>query len=321
MTLSLLQISTISREESPVFITGVPRSGTTMLYNTMLEHSTFRSQAENSAGISLGVESAAFMRPGNVFFCDRADRYLLENQEIKSQFLTSVERIIPHQKLGNTLHHMMLRRRPILGLREKSYQLGLNHLVLRSYFYHAKLARDVSRILEKTPDHIARVPEIKTTFPKAKFVFIHRHPVDVLSSYRKRLKLSIEKKHDLENLGWLKSSVEHFCRIYRRYTNLAFQEKANDPQNFTIVKYEDLVDNPDEKLREVCSFLGESFEAGMIPTSESPAGRQFSAVAGGKFVRQTKQWSDFLSEEDARLLETGLSEWMERLGYPQYTAA
>jgi Sulfotransferase family len=60
-----------------------------------------------------------------------------------------------------------------------------NHLVLRSYFF-AWQARGCPRLVEKTPTNIRRLPKLARTFPAGRFLYIHRHPVDVFTSYRRR---------------------------------------------------------------------------------------------------------------------------------------
>lgn len=321
MNLTLSKISEISKDESPVFILGVPRSGTTLMYTILLEHSAFKSQAINERKISLTTESKAFSYAHVVYSSENADRYLLQNQKIKNQFLDSIKNIKSYQKLGNFFYKSLLKSNNSNAiLRKVAYIIGLNHIVLRSYFYHAKIARNVTRIIEKTPDHIDRLPEIKATFPNAKYIFIYRHPIDVLSSYRKRLKISMEGKNKSGGLNWLKLSPEDFCKRYQKYIDLAFKEKTNNPKNFMLIKYENLTANAYETLQEICNFLQEAFEETIIPTNESPGKEdRFSPFLGGKIVQHTKKWENFLNEDDSRLVEDILSKLMKQLNYPRYT--
>ena len=71
-------------------------------------------------------------------------------------------------------------------------------------------ARGVNRILEKTPAAIYHLPEINATFPCAKKLFIHRHPIDVFTSYRRRLKKSV----DLQSQIFRATLVRNLARTF-----------------------------------------------------------------------------------------------------------
>lgn len=319
--MSVLIASPLCKLSSPVFITGIPRSGTTLLYRTFLEHSTFKPQPVDNSNVSLLIESNAFMHPNAVFLDERADKYLLLNQSVKRLFLDSVSGIKPYQRPGNFLYRNTLPRTSSTVLRSLTFKMGLNHFVLRRYFHHAQKARNTKRILEKTPDHINRLPEIKATYPHAKCMFMYRHPVDVLSSYRKRLELAKEIDYEESKKSWLKISVGLFCNLYRGYINLALKEKRQNPENFIMIKFEDMADNPSQCLQEVCSFLQEPFEETIVPTGKSSGKANFSSFLGGKVTRSTKRWEDFLQLDDAQLLEHELSDIMKDLGYLKYTGS
>lgn len=307
------------RSEYPVFITGIPRSGTTLIYSTLLKHSAFRPQLKKHPKVSLYIESNAFMNPQGVFSSERADKYLLMDKVVKDNFLDSVRGIRPYQSIGNFIYRSVLRRNLGSAFRKASFKIGLNHIILRRYFYHAKLARNVKRVIEKTPDHITRIPEIKATYPNAKYIFLYRHPVDVFSSYRKRLRHSETVKSKSQKTSWLKISVENFCELYRKYIDLALEEQANNPDNFLMLKFEDVTNDPFREIREVCGFLGEAFEERMISEDESPRTAKFSNFLGGKIVKTTKVWQEFLNKEDALFVESVLSDLMTRLNYSRHT--
>ena len=320
MSLTLSEISQISKEESPVFIMGVPRSGTTLLYTMLLKHSSFKVSAEKPPKFGIAVESGVFMNPQKIHSSISANHYFLKNKEVFGEFLESIESIKKYQKIGNFLYNRRrLRTRINPSLKAIIYRLGLNHLVLRSYFYHAKIARKVTRILEKTPRHIEKASEVQITFPKAKIIFIYRHPLDVLSSFRKRLEIGKKEKPDSEIPGFWGMSTQDFCKLYQRCIDLAWRENRNNPENFRIIKYEELTANPEHTLQKICEFLEEKFEENMIPTGAAPNKAKYSPFLGGKVVQKTKEWGEFLDEDEAQLVESILSKLMQKLNYPQYT--
>lgn len=308
----------IHRKHSPLFITGIPRSGTTLLYRSLLNHSSFRPTANNNKKISLYIESTAFIKTDQIFHSTNSRKFLLMDEKIEKDFLGSVKWIRAYQKLGNIPYLFFLHRINFRGLREFTYALGLNQIVMRKYFEYSKVARGMKRIIEKTPDHITKVPEIRLSFPNAKFLFIYRHPVDVFSSYKKRLD-SIQKQNlKNQNTSWLEVSPQEFCKLYRRYIKLALEAKKEDPENFMLLKYEDVVASPYDFFLTICDFIGEDFEEEILPQGSPKREAPFSSFVGGRIVRQTKDWENFIDREDAMAIEKNLSELLEKLSYKNY---
>lgn len=304
------------KDESPVFIVGAARSGTSLLYGILLRHSSFKSQQKSNQSFPRSHESHVFDYPKYVYSSKFALNYLLQDKNLHGQFLESTKSIRDYQNsFSNFLYTTCLKRNIF---RKLAYQINLSHIVLRTYFYYAKQSRQVTRIIEKTPSHIFRIPEIQVTFPKAKYLFIYRHPVEVFSSYKRRLKLSKEEEIKSGGGKWLEVSIEEFCQNYRSSIDLALKEQTLNPSKFLTIKYEDLTANPQLTIQSVCDFLGESYEEGIILESESKTTWKIDPFLGGKVVKQTKKWQEFISETDAQAIENNLSEMMNQLNYSRY---
>jgi hypothetical protein len=243
--------------------------------------------------------------------------YILQDKKLHSQFLESIKLIRDYQNfLGNFLYISCLKKNIF---RKTAYKINLSHLVLRTYFYYAKQSRQVARILEKTPSHIFRLPEMKVTFPKAKYLFIYRHPVEVFSSYKRRFKMSQEEEFKSAGGKWLEVSIEKFCKNYRDSIDIALKEQALNPTKFLAIKYEDMTANTQLTIQNICIFLEELYEEDMIVERESKTIWKIDPFLGGKVVKQTKKWQDFISETDAQVIEDNLSDVMTRLNYSRYT--
>ena len=66
------------------------------------------------------------------------------------------------------------------------WYLNLNHLVLRSFYYFAGIAREPNRLVEKSPGNLSHSMKLILAFPNSKLLYIYRHPIDVYTSYVKR---------------------------------------------------------------------------------------------------------------------------------------
>jgi len=111
-----------------------------------------------------------------------------------------------------------------------------------------------SLFLDKTPRYYLILPELKRAFPKAKFIFIWRNPLSVLSSM-------------LEN--WYGNNPQNLRSGYNFMDLSEAPGKILDglgllkEQAFTL-HYEELVTRPEAELEKLCQFLNLSFDPQMI---------------------------------------------------------
>ena len=342
MNLTSSEISTLMKCESPVFIVGVPRSGTSVLYRTLMRQSSFKPKNyRDESGINIAAESRVFRDPYGTYFTSSSNvfgyqlsgsnspiiNYMLGNEECYNQFLESTQWIQKRQKLliGKYIYQKISGHLNLDRLKIIMWKATLNDHLIRIFFYYAKQARGMERILEKTPQHICHLPEIKQTFPNVKFIFMYRHPVDVFSSYKMRLKASIERGMQESHIRWLKISPREFCNTYARYVQLALKEQTSNPCRLMLLKYENLTSNPQAELNRVFDFLGEIIEPEeetviFRKASEKEAKRKKIRLSSNSpITTNQKNWQDSLGEHDARFIEDKLSKIMHDLDYERYT--
>lgn len=329
MAHSVLKISALLKKQSPVFIVGAPRSGTTLLFRILQRHSSFtprkyRPEVQIYCPAKFGLsESKVFLYPFKTYSAenDNAYAYMLCDDTAYRRFLASTQWV---QKYQINLRMKFISRKVQARsdrIRSLAFRFTLSHYLIRAYFYYAKRARGMQRILEKSP-HVTRIPEIKTTFPEAKLLFIYRHPVDVFGSYRRRVKTSLESGISPSSLAWLQISAEEFCNIYSNAIKLALTEEKSSPDGFMAIRYEDFTANPRTQMHRILAFLGESYQEECL--SEDRDERPTWSMDPYLFAnirKVTKNWEDFISEAEAQLIEERLHETMLGLNYPRYTSA
>lgn len=101
---------------------------------------------------------------------------------------------------------------------------------------------DLSRpfLLEKSPPNLVRMRFLQALFPTALFVVVVRHPITVSLATRQRGRR--------QSLG---SLVAHWRRAHE-----IVRDDASHLANLLIVRYEDLLEGPDEAAARVSAFLG-----------------------------------------------------------------
>jgi hypothetical protein len=177
--------------------------------------------------------------------------------------------------------------------------------------YHDLLRRSgKARLGDKSPPYITILPQLAALYPEAKFIHLIRDGRDVAISF-------IDVRH---NTGYYTGELFEWILAVRKgfsYEDSEFSKRILD------VRYEDLVQDTEAVLRKICTFLGETFEAGMlhgqravdalVPKRErgwhSKLGQPISGNAAGL-------WRHKLSGPECFLMESCLHKELCRLGYP-----
>jgi hypothetical protein len=302
---ALRGISIAQRRSSPVFIVGDGRSGSSLLARTLELHPLFRPRevAHHETKIFSYVNASHTLRPEK---WTGAFDYMCGDDRVFRQFLNSIKGIRALHRRADCRLVKSISNRSLLF-----WALFQNHIVVRSFFHHAAVARQCPRIVEKTPGHLQHLRHIKAAYPESRLIQIFRHPVDVYSSYRKVV----------ENIGrntWADIGVQDFCREYQSRTAIALAwERRHD---FLRIRYESFVDNPREEWKRVCRFLEVEYSDEAVAIEFNPDRHDsFEKHIRGPISRKTKDWQRYLDAEEARSLEETLSGLMLRLKYDRYT--
>lgn len=229
-------------------------------------------------------------------------KYMLKDEEAFTHFLNSIQFEKKWQKLIKTI------KLPLLLLNDiNAWRFSKNPSVIRKYFQISREARHCQRIVEKTPNHLLAYRRITATFSQASILVIVRHPIEVYSSYRKRL-------NEHPEMEWLKISVEEFIRQYQKYS--AVTDEIRELQQSYLLRYEDFVQFPEKSFRSLCDFLGEPFEE--APIREAEPSLKIEGVnpnLSKTIQKETKTWSDYIDEEEAKRIEVALNDVMAQYNY------
>lgn len=99
---------------------------------------------------------------------------------------------------------------------------------------------------EKTPDHFAHLPKIMREFPEAVVLCIVRDPRDVCLS--------------LQGMPWNRDALPESARKWKAYAERTDRYREEYPDRFRCVRYEDLLDEPERRMREILTWIGAPFD-------------------------------------------------------------
>jgi hypothetical protein len=216
--------------EAPVFIVGVPRSGTTFLAAQLCSHSRFGCGPETHFFNSLSSgELTKAVFPGS--WPGKAAQDLLSLAHG------------PYPVCG-AFGFTRADLEDYLASRPPSVATVLSALTEQYATRNGK-----PRWVEKTPNHLLCLPAIRKHFPEARIIRIIRDPRDVALS--------------LLRTTWGKKTIAAGLVFWRSWDVASHGFFEKDALSFTIY-YEDLITSPEKTLRDICEFVGESFEAQML---------------------------------------------------------
>jgi hypothetical protein len=245
--------------ETPLFIVGMTRSGTTLVESILSRHPDVLAQgelrqipkAEQAARRQLGAAGKSFGRNGLLPML-RRDRLMALSQEL----------------LGD--------------MSARSRETG-----------PFKVAVD------KLPDNALRLGFISLLFPKARIVYVRRHPLDTgLSNFMKRFTTGQGFSFRLDWIGSKVRLLAATMTLYKRALDLRILD----------VRYEELVADPEGQSRRLIAFAGLEWTDGCL----APENTQRSVLTASQW--QVRQPIYRGSVERWRRYERQLSPMIEAMG-------
>jgi len=115
-----------------------------------------------------------------------------------------------------------------------------------------KYKSSINVLLEKTPRHLFHMNKITGFFPDAKFIILVRDPRSIAVSFFKFLPALNQR----ERYGYLLKEIRHLKQSF----SLIKQYQLNSSDRVKIIRYEDLIEETDGVLKELCVFLDVDFD-------------------------------------------------------------
>jgi len=165
---------------------------------------------------------------------------------------------------------------------------------------------------EKTPFYSAFLQVLGRSYPQARFLVLVRDPRDVAFS--------------IHQTSWGRKQYPTLADAGMRWrygmTGVEQVESELGPQRLLMLRYEDLVDEPERRVREICDFLEIIFDAAMLHFHEQasdyvpPGAREWHQSLSQPISRsRIGRWRPSYSPEETGLIELTCRRQMRRWGY------
>ncbi|MGQ0430821.1 MAG: sulfotransferase family protein [Microthrixaceae bacterium] len=157
------------------------------------------------------------------------------------------------------------------------------------------------RLGEKTPGNYRYLDTILEWFPDGRVLFMIRDPRAVVASFQ-----ALDRE-------WTDKPVDSIAVRWRRSVEMA-EGWARD-QRVLLVPYEALAHAPEPEVRRICDFLDEPFAPEMLQSGRGVSGGEQLKFQGEVTTESVERWRTQLSPRDIAVTEHLARAPMRRWGY------
>jgi hypothetical protein len=280
----------------PIFITGLPRSGTTFLHRMMLEDSANRAPL---------VYETIYPCPPRSGRHDRRATQVAQQLRVFDRLAPEFHGLHPleatsPQECSEITAHVFRSLRFDTNYRIPSYRAWLEADAsghVPAYRFHRRFLQHLQhqdgrrahppQWVVKCPDHLFALEAIRAVYPDARLVFVHRDPLRVLLSVAQLtevLRRPFTRQLDLEELG--REESQRWWDGTQRM--IAVGDDAGLPEPVCHVHYLDLVSDPVSTVAQVYGHFG----LGLPSAAAASMERFVAAQPNGGYGRHAYRFED-----------------------------
>lgn len=278
-----------------VFIVGCPRSGTTLLQRIADAHPRIAVIHEYRWLIRWYKKRVGLTPEGLV--TPRLVDQMLEDRKYTRR--------------------LKIEREQLEGLLRGADQLSYSRFFSALFDLYGR-ARGKELVGEKNPEDVLELPTLHELWPQARFVHLMRDGRDVCLSF---MNWKLEKKpvYVSNFVPWEQDPVSTAAALWVWHVRLGREDGgALGPGLYHELRYESLVAHPEETCRNLCAFLGLTYDPAMLcfhegHTRDEPnldAKAAWRPITGG-----LRDWRTQMPAEALEKFEAIAGDLLEELGY------
>lgn len=283
----------------PIFIVGCGRSGTTLLLRISGKHKNIYAIEE---------ESHLFVNYKTIVFL----YYELfeKNKDFENLTLSILTTMFFNVDASAIITRSRKFPQEVVQLfNEIKQQNDFNNLTNKYEIFnlcsrYLTIKEGKERWVEKTPNNIHSIPYILSLYPDAKIVEIYRDPRAVSYSW-------LNAKQDFFRTSNLIQCIQTWRQAIGRGEVLA----NKIPDKYYQIKYENLINSPEQELKKLCYFLHEDFDPQMLDTKVVNSFFEDSEHQIGFSKAPVERWKKLLSRNELIFIDLLTKKYRKKLGY------
>ena len=288
--------------DDPIFIVGLPRSGSTMWFNLITTNPRV-----------FGINEMLFLTPpwrkDFRYFLRTSKGDLSKNENIR----TMVDLMFSGRRIpgihGDFWYHEArnydeqdLKESICRRILESNRSFGS---VFQAFIEEIPSYYGFNRCCVKFPVFVNYIPHLLEWYPNGKIIHITRDPRAMAVS-RANFPGERRLRNRMTTMSFVVLQYVWTSRLHCKY---------NAIENYALFRYEDLLADPERTIREVCDFA----EIDFVPQMLQPKQGQASSVTGEKSAGFNKQaashWKKAISPFEEKVITVLTRKSMKRFGY------
>lgn len=162
------------------------------------------------------------------------------------------------------------------------------------------------------PRDVFEIGTLLEFFPDARIIACVRDPRDFLLSYRDKWR---------RGTGWEADRLRQLYHpiltsmLWRGSMNALDQAVARFGDRIFVSQYEAMVQDPEAQARKICAFIGEAFDPVMLDVTSENSSSESAQQEKRIFTSSISRWRGRLSAEEVILCQMVCCKLMRRFGY------
>lgn len=278
------------------FIVGRPRSGTTLLLTIL----------DANPHVLIPVEWPVISK-----LLPKYRHISYFSKEILSEFINDIENCRFHNHYGykdmNFRHEVI--REKILACPP---DITFNHLISIVYSHYQSLfeKKEILALGDKNPVASRQIKDLLLTFPEAKFIHISR-------DYR-------DHTVSMINAGFGQKNIPLIVYRWNKYQQILLKAYRKHPGRFLRLKYEDMVDNPEKWIRQICEFINIPYYPQMLDFHKNKLDSLYPKDLSKKYQLSLAQainkgrtgiWQGKFSNQELKIMDFLAGKMADEYGY------
>lgn len=257
--------------ERPVFVMGIPRTGTTLLSNLLAADPARRSPLEWEIDEPIPPATTETLKsdPRALARLEREKAMLAAHPEAGKIYRSSA--IYPHECVWYLAHDFKTLMIESKGILPEYREFIFNADMTSAYAYHRKFLQALQHHAPgvwnlKMPSHILHLEYLIKEYPDARLIWTHRDPFTATGSFCSIISMSHQMLMGRIDYDWLGENYPWQAQTHAE-RGMDFRDKHGE-NRIVDVHYAELMNNPLETMKKLYAALGDEW------TPEAEAGIQ-----------------------------------------------
>lgn len=184
-----------------------------------------------------------------------------------------------------------------------------------SFFQRIDLNEGVCRVAEKTPGNVKHFEILNQIFPQSPLIHIIRDGRDVIASYLSQNWVDLQTMKPMDLTQDPALAAEQWLTaitLHEQYLQLKLP-------NYFVIRYEELLDKPEDRIRELLNFCQEDYEEDVLNFHRKKHNLDVDAsatqVSKPLYKTSIGKWKSKLSSEQLSIIAPIIGSKLVELGY------